>query len=220
MRRFLTFFEETMSCSCVSRFIKRRRKNGRTSLSYLPFPTAFVDRLRTYGIRPLRDKGTVHDRVRITQPKFIDWSKKPVRIPALLPSPGLPDPTSSSHDSTEKIHRSGDATGNRPRCNCYSARRNDGAGAYRHFCRARLLHIFIQIFDPRKHSSRDAQTALHLTGNSGRASGRPERLPARRASRPNAVSLFSALTRQQSNSQNPKSANEKTSGSEVFSRIT
>ena len=36
----------------------------------------------------------------ITQPKFIDWSKKPVRIPALLPSPGLPDPTSSSHDSS------------------------------------------------------------------------------------------------------------------------
>jgi hypothetical protein len=38
----------------------------------------------------------------ITQPKFIDWSKKPVRIPALLPSPGLPDPTSSSHDSSSK----------------------------------------------------------------------------------------------------------------------
>ncbi len=36
----------------------------------------------------------------ITQPKFIDWSKKPVRIPALLPSPGLPDPT--SHDSSSK----------------------------------------------------------------------------------------------------------------------
>jgi hypothetical protein len=28
----------------------------------------------------------------ITQPKFVDWSKKPVRIPALLPQPGLPDP--------------------------------------------------------------------------------------------------------------------------------
>jgi hypothetical protein len=38
----------------------------------------------------------------ITQAKFIDWSKKPVRIPALLPSPGLPDPTSSSHDSSSK----------------------------------------------------------------------------------------------------------------------
>jgi hypothetical protein len=28
----------------------------------------------------------------ITQPRFVDWSKKPVRIPALLPQLGLPDP--------------------------------------------------------------------------------------------------------------------------------
>jgi hypothetical protein len=28
----------------------------------------------------------------ITQPRFVDWSKKPVRIPALLPQVGLPDP--------------------------------------------------------------------------------------------------------------------------------
>jgi hypothetical protein len=28
----------------------------------------------------------------ITQPKFVNWSKKPVRIPALLPQLGLPDP--------------------------------------------------------------------------------------------------------------------------------
>jgi len=28
----------------------------------------------------------------ITQPKFVDWSKKPVRVPALLPELGLPDP--------------------------------------------------------------------------------------------------------------------------------
>jgi len=27
----------------------------------------------------------------ITQPKFVDWSKKPVRIPALLPQVGMPD---------------------------------------------------------------------------------------------------------------------------------
>ncbi len=30
----------------------------------------------------------------ITQPKFVDWSKKPVRVPALLPQLGLPDPPS------------------------------------------------------------------------------------------------------------------------------
>ncbi len=28
----------------------------------------------------------------LAQPKFVDWSKKPVRIPALLPQLGLPDP--------------------------------------------------------------------------------------------------------------------------------
>jgi hypothetical protein len=28
----------------------------------------------------------------LIQPKFVDWSKKPVRIPALLPQLGLPDP--------------------------------------------------------------------------------------------------------------------------------
>jgi hypothetical protein len=32
----------------------------------------------------------------LTQEKFVDWSKKPVRIPALLPLPGLPDVTKKS----------------------------------------------------------------------------------------------------------------------------
>jgi len=32
----------------------------------------------------------------ITMPKFADWSKKPVRIPALLPQIGLPDPPAKS----------------------------------------------------------------------------------------------------------------------------
>ena len=32
----------------------------------------------------------------LTQEKFVDWSKKPVRIPALLPLPGLPDVTKNS----------------------------------------------------------------------------------------------------------------------------
>jgi hypothetical protein len=34
----------------------------------------------------------------ITQPKFVDWSKKPVRLPALLPALGLPDPPTKSED--------------------------------------------------------------------------------------------------------------------------
>jgi len=32
----------------------------------------------------------------ITQAKFVDWSKKPVRIPALLPQLGLPDPPATT----------------------------------------------------------------------------------------------------------------------------
>jgi hypothetical protein len=39
---------------------------------------------------PTRDPFTVE--YEITQPKFVDWSKKPLRIPALLPLLGLPDP--------------------------------------------------------------------------------------------------------------------------------
>jgi len=32
----------------------------------------------------------------ISQPEFVNWAKKPVRIPALLPSPGLPEPQSAA----------------------------------------------------------------------------------------------------------------------------
>jgi hypothetical protein len=42
------------------------------------------------------DPSATHDpftvEYEITQPKFVDWSKKPLRIPALLPLLGLPDP--------------------------------------------------------------------------------------------------------------------------------
>ena len=39
----------------------------------------------------------------ISQPKFVDWSKKPVRVPALLPMPGLPEmPANSSSSSGKK----------------------------------------------------------------------------------------------------------------------
>ncbi|HUI74692.1 MAG TPA: DUF3857 domain-containing protein [Candidatus Acidoferrum sp.] len=37
----------------------------------------------------------------VTQPKFVNWGKKPVRIPAILPLVGLPDPPQG--DSTAKI---------------------------------------------------------------------------------------------------------------------
>ena len=36
----------------------------------------------------------------MTQPKFVNWSKKPVRIPALLPQLGLPDPPAKQAPSS------------------------------------------------------------------------------------------------------------------------
>jgi transglutaminase-like putative cysteine protease len=36
----------------------------------------------------------------IVMPKFVDWSKKPVRIPALLPQIGLPDPPAKSDSAS------------------------------------------------------------------------------------------------------------------------
>ncbi|MGA2420153.1 MAG: DUF3857 domain-containing protein [Candidatus Acidiferrum sp.] len=37
----------------------------------------------------------------ISQPKFVDWSKKPVRIPAILPLVGLPDPPAAANAAIE-----------------------------------------------------------------------------------------------------------------------
>jgi uncharacterized protein DUF3857 len=37
----------------------------------------------------------------ISQPKFVDWSKKPVRIPAVLPLVGLPDPPADPKSAIE-----------------------------------------------------------------------------------------------------------------------
>lgn len=37
----------------------------------------------------------------ISQPKFVDWSKKPVRIPAILPLVGLPDPPADAKSPIE-----------------------------------------------------------------------------------------------------------------------
>jgi hypothetical protein len=38
----------------------------------------------------------------ISQPKFVDWSKKTIRIPAILPLPGLPDPPTAAQTSSGK----------------------------------------------------------------------------------------------------------------------
>jgi hypothetical protein len=48
-----------------------------------------VTRVSTSDPSATRETFTVD--YEITQPKFVDWSKKPVRIPALLPQLGLPD---------------------------------------------------------------------------------------------------------------------------------
>ena len=45
---------------------------------------------------PLETKDPFTVEYELTQPKFVDWSKKPVRIPALLPQIGLPDTTPST----------------------------------------------------------------------------------------------------------------------------
>jgi hypothetical protein len=41
---------------------------------------------------PMATKGPFTVEYELSQPKFVDWSKKPVRIPALLPQIGLPEP--------------------------------------------------------------------------------------------------------------------------------
>lgn len=41
-----------------------------------------------------------HVEYEITQPKFLDWAKKPVRIPALLPVLGLPDPPAKATEGS------------------------------------------------------------------------------------------------------------------------
>lgn len=41
---------------------------------------------------PVETKAPFTVEYEITQPKFVDWTKKPVRIPALLPQLGMPDP--------------------------------------------------------------------------------------------------------------------------------
>jgi hypothetical protein len=38
----------------------------------------------------------------ISQPKFVDWSKKTVRVPAILPLPGLPDPPTAAQLESKK----------------------------------------------------------------------------------------------------------------------
>ena len=53
-------------------------------------------------VRSVRHERTIQVEYEISQPKFVDWSKKTVRIPALLPLPGLPDAEPASTGSSTK----------------------------------------------------------------------------------------------------------------------
>jgi Domain of Unknown Function with PDB structure (DUF3857) len=50
---------------------------------------------------PMATKDPFTVEYEITQAKFVDWSKKPVRIPALLPQIALPDPPGKSAEKIE-----------------------------------------------------------------------------------------------------------------------
>jgi len=72
------------------------------------------------GFRSVSYERSVSVEYEISQPKFVDWSKRPVRIPALLPLPGFPKAPSASAKllrvALETVHRSWYATRNRTRC--------------------------------------------------------------------------------------------------------
>ena len=53
-----------------------------------------IENVSAYDPYATKDPFTVE--YEISQPKFVDWSKKPVRIPAILPLVGLPDPPAKS----------------------------------------------------------------------------------------------------------------------------
>jgi len=50
---------------------------------------------------PMETKDPFTVEYEITQPKFVDWSKKPVRIPALLPQIALPDAPGNAAEKIE-----------------------------------------------------------------------------------------------------------------------
>jgi uncharacterized protein DUF3857 len=50
---------------------------------------------------PYATKEPITVEYEISQPKFVDWSKKPVRIPAVLPLVGLPDPPADAKSPIE-----------------------------------------------------------------------------------------------------------------------
>ena len=120
----------------------------------------------------------------ITMPKFVDWSKKPVRIPALLPQLGLPDPPAKPArwrgrftDRARHAARSGNAH------DPASSARHHRADSHRHLRPARLRHLRLAILRERPGHHRLAPHQFSFKGSSRRARRRLQRFPSRRPKR-------------------------------------
>jgi len=81
----ITLCAATTNCFSASRFHQAPRKNGKISPSFSPLRwfRGKVTSVTASDPSATRDPFTLD--YEITVPKFADWSKKPVRIPALLP---------------------------------------------------------------------------------------------------------------------------------------
>ena len=116
----------------------------------------------------------------ISQPKFVDWSKQPVRIPPMLPQMGMPELPAKSGSAT-----SPDRSGHTAERGCaadatFAAerfhRRPDG-----NFRRARLRDIYVAL---RRGGQRDLRVAahqFHSARGAGGTGGGLQRVPARGA---------------------------------------
>ncbi len=93
---------------CERHFIRRRSdKLDECSPVTWRFPMASAARSRK---ATASDPYETHDpftvEYEITQPKFVDWSNKAVRIPAFLPLLGLPDPPAKPAAMAERLRLS------------------------------------------------------------------------------------------------------------------
>jgi len=80
------------NCYCASHFTKLRGEVERSRATIGAFRRFRGKITNVSASDPYATKDPFTVEYEITQAKFVDWSKKPVRIPALLPQLGLPDP--------------------------------------------------------------------------------------------------------------------------------
>ena len=133
----------------------------------------------------------------ISQPQFLDWSKKPVRIPVLLPLPGLPDLPSSDNMAAGKADRPRHASRYRLDATIHLP---DGLRWLRLEPVRRDTHLAILSVQRRisisKHDTHGHPlTPIPVARNLRYTRYRPQHLPARRAIRPGSA-LRSATSRQ------------------------